>query len=385
MDKWDIELKKHKFILICYDHYNPLGIIRSLGEKGVEPIVILVTNGDKPRILHLSRYISKCHLVTTVAEGLELLTKEYSNEDCKPFVYSSSDDVASIVDLNYERLIDKFYFFHGHRQGIVTEHLNKKALNDLAIKHGCNVLKNEKVKRGVLPQNLRYPVITKAISPTLYAWKGDMHICYSETELIEAFKTIRSEEVLVQEFIEKKNELCIDGFAYNDGKNVEMPYYTNYLRFTGLSYGGSMVLRPFDKNNDVYTKVSAMLEEIGFTGIFEVEFLLDKNDTPYFLEINLRNSTWSYAYTYGGYNMPYLWAKGTLSGLLDLSAIEPKNEIYALSEMDDFQQEIVEHKKSFIPWFRDILKYDCYYYWNSKDLKPSLRYWIPLFLRNLFK
>ena len=36
----------HKFILLVVDHYNPLGIVRSLGEEGIIPIVILVCEND---------------------------------------------------------------------------------------------------------------------------------------------------------------------------------------------------------------------------------------------------------------------------------------------------------------------------------------------------
>lgn len=384
MTEYEQELKSHKFIVFSIDHYNPLGVLRSLGEKGLKPILICITRSSKVRIINKCRYISKVHYVETADEGLDLLLSEYGNERYKPFVYSCTDEVAGILDKNYGRLINSFFFFHGCEEGIISQSMNKRYINDLAVKYGCNVLKYQEVKRGTLPIGLKYPVITKAISPTQYAWKNDMHICKSEEDLKEAFKHITSENVLIQEFIEKKNELCIDGFAYNSGENVEMPYYTNYLRFTPKSYGGAMVLRPFEKG-DVYNKVSKMLKEIGFTGVFEVEFLLDTNDTPYFLEINLRNSTWSYAYTYGGYNMPYLWALASLSGYVDISSVTPKSQFTALSESDDQRQEMQEHGKTFFEWLRGTIGYDCYYFWNKKDLKPSLRYWLPIILWGLFK
>ena len=43
MKNVDIELKKHKFIVFSQDHYNPLDVIRSLGEKNLNPISILYT------------------------------------------------------------------------------------------------------------------------------------------------------------------------------------------------------------------------------------------------------------------------------------------------------------------------------------------------------
>lgn len=44
MEKINENLKKHKFILLCEDHYNPLGICRSLGEVGITPIPIVSGN-----------------------------------------------------------------------------------------------------------------------------------------------------------------------------------------------------------------------------------------------------------------------------------------------------------------------------------------------------
>ena len=38
------QLKQHTFIVIGYEHYNPLGVIRSLGENGISPVVIMLKN-----------------------------------------------------------------------------------------------------------------------------------------------------------------------------------------------------------------------------------------------------------------------------------------------------------------------------------------------------
>lgn len=50
------------------------------------------------------------HRVKTMEEGLKLLLSVYGNEREKPFVFTSSDNGASILDANYEKLKDKFYF-----------------------------------------------------------------------------------------------------------------------------------------------------------------------------------------------------------------------------------------------------------------------------------
>ena len=367
--KDDKELKQHKFIVFCGDHYNPLDVIRSLGEKKISPIVILVAK--EPRHIPRSRYVGKLHRVDNMEDGLKVLLDEYGNENEKPFVYTCSDEIASLLDLNYNLLIDKFFFFHGKEQGIITHYLDKKNISDLAVAKGCKAARYEVVEKGHLPQNLHYPVITKAINSTIYNWKGETFLCNDEKELMEAYKEIRSERILVQEYIHKKNEYCVDGFSYNGGDNVETTYVANYLRFTDTSYGAYMVMHPLDRP-EVYEQIKKMIKEIGFDGIFCAEFLIDENDDLYFLEINLRNSGWSYFSTYGGYNMPYLWAKACIEKNIDMNSIKHKQKIIAMSDLEDYYITVKEQKMSFLSWLKDFFTADCHCFSNWKDPKPFI-------------
>lgn len=367
--KDDKELKQHKFIVFCGDHYNPLDVIRSLGEKKISPIVILVAK--EPRYIPRSRYVGKLHRVDNMEDGLKVLLDEYGNEKEKPFVYTCSDEIASLLDLSYNLLIDKFFFFHGKEQGIITHYLDKKNISDLAVAKGCKAARYEVVEKGQLPQNLRYPVITKAINSTIYNWKGETFLCNDEKELMEAYKEIRSERILIQEYIHKKNEYCVDGFSYNGGENVITTYVANYLRFTDTSYGAYMVMHPLDRP-EVYEQIKRMIKEIGFDGIFCAEFLIDENDDLYFLEINLRNSGWSYFSTYGGYNMPYLWAKACIEKNIDMNSIKHKQKIIAMSDLEDYYITVKEQKMSILSWLKDFLTADCHCLSNWKDPKPFM-------------
>ena len=61
----------HLVIVFAIDHYNPLGVIRSLGENGINPIYIAVKHrvglGTK------SKYVEKVHAVDTIEEGYKVL------------------------------------------------------------------------------------------------------------------------------------------------------------------------------------------------------------------------------------------------------------------------------------------------------------------------
>ena len=43
-------MEQNNIIVIGGNHHNTLGVIRSLGYKGLRPYVILITNNNKPYI-----------------------------------------------------------------------------------------------------------------------------------------------------------------------------------------------------------------------------------------------------------------------------------------------------------------------------------------------
>ena len=373
MENIDIEVRKHKHIILGFDHYNTLGAVRSLGEVGIPVIAIIHTHiNPNPHIVPNSKYASVVHFVDSLDDGYILLLKEYGNEQLKPFLYSCDDWVESLLDSHRDELTKKFFFFDGKDQGIVSKYMDKDEISKLAQECGCKIPKSETLHKGEFPKGLRYPIITKSIKSIVGGWKKDVRICYSKEELEKAYKTIESEELLVEEFIEKKNELCLDGFCINHGKDVCIPFQTTYLRVAPGKYGNYMELMAFD-NKVVKEQVISILRKVGFNGIFSVEYLIDKDDSLYFLEVNFRNSTWSYAFTYGGVNMLYEWAKATLSGTLNSNTMRPrKTPFTAMVEPVDFKDFVLHGNVSVSQWLSDLKKTDCLFYYVKGDTKPII-------------
>lgn len=204
-------LENRLVIVFAMEHYNPLGLIRTLGRYGIHPVYIAVRGRGVAS--SKSRYIRKVHYADTIEKGYEILLKEYSDLSEKPFVLTTDDDIQSILDLHYSELKDKFIMYNAGEDGRVTAYMDKKRILDIAEKHGLKVLPTVVTDRGVIPEGLEYPVITKAMSPTEANWKKNVFICESEEELREASQQIACSKVLIQKFIEKKNELCLDGFT----------------------------------------------------------------------------------------------------------------------------------------------------------------------------
>lgn len=366
------KLKKHKFIVLCYEHYTPLGIIRSLGESNINPIAIVIRNKTN-KIASKSKYLQKVYFVENADQQYELLLKNFGQEIYKPFVYPCDDNITTICDQHYDELKDKFYISNANTNGRITLYQNKNNINQLAIKYGLNVARTWITKRGVIPDDIVYPVMTKTIASTAGAWKEDYYVCKSEKELLNAYSKIKGTDLLLQQYINKKTEIALDGVCVNNGNQ----YITIASRYTYAlpdNYSAEMVISNYASiphYAETKEALDGMFKEIGYDGIFEVEFMVDAEEKLWFLEINFRSSTWNYAATKLGMNLPILWADAQIHDGLPLHA-EKKipNGYKAMAELPDFGWRVLKKRISLKDWIHEVKTCDCLYFYNKRDMKP---------------
>ena len=178
----------HIFIIFGTYAANTLGQIRSLGEKGIYPIAVLV-NKSSFRI-DKSKYLTKVYDVNNINDGLNLIIKKYGNEVHKPFLYTDNDEIMGLLDRRYNELNNLFFFWNAGKEGRLNKYLNKKNQLILAEECGFNIPKTEIVKVGEFPQTLTYPIFTKAIDSLSKWWKGQSFICNNIEELKDVFQLI---------------------------------------------------------------------------------------------------------------------------------------------------------------------------------------------------
>lgn len=363
------ELKKYKIVLVGLEHYNPLGILRSFGEMGIN-IDFVAINYRVP-VASASMYIGTLHKVDSISEAYDAVLKHYGNTynetGIKPILLFSDDDVYSIFDEHIEELQKIFITPNAGTNGRVIEFMDKDKIQECAKRHGLPVINSHVVKPGEVPEGLKYPVITKAISPLAGAWKGDFHICENEQELRENMATINAEKCMIQPYIEKKTEIQYEGFSYNHGKGMYTAVQiANNYPVRGY-YGPYMNVFP-PKHPDFIKKLNAMLEEIGFEGLWEIEFLVDTEGNYWFLEINFRSSPWHRASTIAGMPTAYYWIQQTLTGVCP----EPNNfePFDAMVETVDYGKRVDEGRCIFPEWLSDFKNAKCTYYYDDVDQKP---------------
>ena len=360
-------------IVFAIEHYNPLGVIRTLGKRGIRPDYI--AEKGRVRLSSKSKYLNKVYEVENVEEGYEVLLKEYGDvykSGKKPIIICSDDKTIGHLDQHYDELKDKFTFFNAGQQGRIIDYMDKFRILELAKKHGLNILDSRVVKRGDIPGDLKYPIITKSISPNSGGWKSDVFICENSYELNEAFKKIKSEEVLLQQFVEKKNEYAVEGCSVNHGKNTLLSIYSTYNYLIKGYYSPYRTSGSF-QNPEIEKGLRGMIEEIGFEGIFDAEFLIGPDDQYYFLEVNFRNTTWSYASDVLGMPLAYLWVKALVGEVNLEKAFKPNQDpILCMVEPIDYNLRCKQRGYSKIKWLGELLKSKCKDYWNWRDLRPSI-------------
>lgn len=360
-------LDGHLVIVMAIEHYNPLSLIRSLGKKGINPIYIAIQG--KGEIASSSKYVSKRYYAYSVDDAYKILLREYGNQEKFPFILCTDDKTIGYIDKHYIEIKEKFIFFNAGENNRINEFMDKYKIIELAKKHGLPTLETVCVENGVIPDNLEYPIITKSVSPLSGGWKADVFICKDSMELEKAYRLIQSPLVVLQKYINKVNEYCLEGFSINHGTDVYFAISVTYNYLLKDYYSPFLTVGNPDSEK-INNAVAAMLREIRYEGIFEIEFLIDQDNTIYFGEINFRNSPWSYPSAALGRTIPEMWMRAMLNQKIGYCPINVPNHFTAMIEPVDYAKRVEGEMISEAEWLYDFKKTNVTFYFDSDDPKP---------------
>lgn len=362
--------KGHLVIVVGFEHYCQLGILRTFGEAGISPVFVGVKY--KAPVASVCKYIQECHIADTIPHAYEITMKEYGHigeqdPTKKPFLLFGDDDVYSYFEDHYEDVMSRFITFNAGQSGRVKRFMLKKEIIDLCEKHGIPTLSSIVVPTDQIPEGINYPVVTKATSPLVGAWKGDFHICENEEQLKESMSNIKADEILIQPYVDKKTELTYEAMSYNHGKNMFTGAACTYM-YNIRGYYSPFFKTFFPENSELLKKIGKVIEEVGFDGIWDAEFIVDKNDNLWLLEFNFRNSGWAYASTVAGNPLALLWCEAMLTG----KCREPKEfkSFLTMIEPVDFAKRVDTGLCTLPQWLGDFKRTKCPMYYHEEDIEP---------------
>lgn len=124
-------------------------------------------------------------------------------------------------------------------------------------------------------------------------------------------------------------------------------------------------------DEELCKKVRKLMKETRYSGIFSIDLLIEKDGKIYFLEVNFRNSAWSYPSTCAGVNLPVIWAKSILGNKLDVYNVSIKKLPYsAISDQDELSHSLHQGFVKTLKALKRIWKCNCCVIWNREDQGP---------------
>lgn len=358
-----------KVIIVGGSHHNTLGVVRSLGRKGLKPYVIITTRNSTSFVLR-SKYIEKGWTVEDSDMAVDLLMEKFTSEKEKPVLIACHDIISSIFDVRREELLPYFEVPGSKETGRVTFLMDKKRMGNLAAQVGLHVpdtiIANESKLSSI--ENLSFPCITKPVE-SRSGTKGEIIICNNRTEL-QSFLNGKNKDYIIQQFVDKKLEFQLIGCSLDGGNDIIIPGVSKIIRQEKSSNTGFLHYTELD---DTYSETlnitKSFIKECGYSGLFSVEFLRDQKGVDYFMEINFRNDGNAIAVTNAGVNLPYIWFL-FCSGQNYNSEILPIHNEWVMPEFAELlllEQKIITWGQ----WHQDMKKATSYMDYAVDDLNPT--------------
>jgi predicted ATP-grasp superfamily ATP-dependent carboligase len=369
-----VEVKKTKYgipviIVIGTDHPNTLGIIRSLGEEGIKPIVIILSNANNKSFVSKSKYIDKIFFVEE-DQLLNFLLKKFSNNKIKPIIILSCDSAVSIIDNSLNGL-ERFFVVPNcnHLEGEITCLMNKAEMVSLACKAGLKVPESKAIYNidGIFkaPEEVYFPCIVKPLL-SKDGRKEDIKICQKYEELTEALEKLQRtyKALLIQDYINFEEEIGIMGLTHQKLEKPLLPLVVKKIRTNNGSttYGKTVSITEIDID---VNKIERFLSNSKYEGIFDFEFVKADGEY-YFIEIHFRNGAYGYAFTKAGINFPLLWIYSCLDYIKEQHVYK---KISFMNEFADLKN-IKAKKIGLIKWIKDFFCSNVYLYFNYRDISP---------------
>lgn len=357
---------ENEIVVLGGNHHNTLGVLRSLGTRGLSPHLILIGDTDISKcFVAKSRYIKDAICLPDYNDAVDYLVNHFSGtQDFPTIVICTSDGASSMVDLNRDRLVDGFVLPGSEEQGRITRLMNKQTMSELACKVGLQIPETWLMEDNIIPNGVSFPCIVKPLL-SIEGSKGDIKVFNNYDEFFDYIKNkYTGTKLQVQEFINKDFEYQLIGCSLNKGKRVIIPGYSQVIRPSDNSNTGFLKYLPLDYTFDI-DKCVAFIKETGYSGLFSMEFLRDSSGKDYFMEINFRNDGNAICVTAAGVNLPYIWCLYNTGCDIE-QEIHDIKPVYVMPEFDDFIL-VLKRRVSFWTWIKDIKRTDCFMEYDKTD------------------
>lgn len=362
---------KEQVIIVGCEHSNTLGLIRSFGEAGIKPNLVIESNPAESYCSR-SKYVGKIFYFENYDDLDKILLKEFPDGGV---IVTMSDLTAEHIDRAYEKLSSKFIIPNfGGKGGLFKTSISKETQRKMAEKCGIRTPESWVVTwdkdNKTIPEDVIYPCIIKAIDSV--DGPKDTNVFNNSDELASGLSTLADKSVgktfQIQHFLKKEKEVLIMGYANGPSdiclagvleKGLEYPDGFGWYLFGKIGPDIESYISP--------EKLKTLIGAFEYCGLFGIDLLI-VNGNPYMCEINFRNDLNGYYPTVGGVNLPYLWYQSVLGHGTDNSNLRVRREYSIFREAISWVW--AREQKQKMKFVRKFFQSDICESWNRKDPRP---------------
>lgn len=361
-----MEKIKNPVIVWSIDDFNTLGLMRELGQNGLNLIFLIK---GKAGYASKSRYCTNFVEKESIQDGFEYLMKTFADEVCKPILIVSSDEIITFVD-QHRHEMEAFFILPGTReQGNIEKYIDKNTMTELAEKIGILCPHSREIKWNSSLDGIKYPCLIKPSHQTEGHYNEfKFKICENESELRNTLKFVRHESVFIlQQYIPKEKDLLVYGGRLYDGKTIIAgAMIRDRWADSGSSSHGCITCDvPSSANVD---KIVEFLEKIDYYGLFSFEYGM-LGDKAYFFEVNLRNDGTSHYFFQAGANIPLAYVYSCAGFDYSEISTKVKKEAWFIDEVFDIEN-VIKGVISKVQWSKDMEEATIFKYYDKDDQEP---------------
>ena len=343
-------------VIVIGDHVQSLGIIRSLGRRGI-PVYLL---HDKNLCIgRFSRY-TKRYIKTPGASNetkfIDFMIKFAKNEQVIDWILMPTNDIAVHTLSKHKEILEEFYRVSTPSWDIVKFAYNKKLTYQIAEKNGIPLPKT------IYPENLDamneishdidFPVIIKPAIVDHFYKKTKTKVFKTNTkeELIQAYikasHVIDPSEIMVQEVIPGGPDNLYSFCSFFKNGKVIGIFTGRRSRQRPMDFGIGSTFVESVYVPELIKLGTHLLKAMNYYGLSEVEFKKDVRDGKFkLLEINARTWLWHSLAIRCGVDFPYLFYKDMImnnEAALITSFIENVKWIHIYTDLTVIVKEILK-------------------------------------------
>lgn len=384
-----IETSNYEYIpIVLGSSVNALGVVRSLGEKGL-PVIVA---DDEDKFAKYSKYSCPIKIKDCVEDiegfltSMEEIYLFLESINKKGILYITTDHHLIAIGENMDRLEKNFKVIMNDWEE-VEKCLNKsflyKEAERLGVPYPQTFLADGSKEIMDARKLIRYPILIKPAVPIGFSnvYKKAI-IAQNDDQLISIKEDIdrlnlSDHKLIMQEMIPGPPTNLYTFSSYSD-KNGDVKAYSIGHKIrqsppeTGTITSGKVV------NHDELARIGIeFIKGLRFHGLANTEFKFDDRDGKFkLIEINPRTGFWNYSATAAGVNLSWEAYKDLI-----LDKDEPikfsEKELIWIYDINDIYKAIFSNKRghgefkiSFFQWIKSVRGKKVYAIFQMKDIKP---------------